>query len=1113
MNSNGDVILQNFPVGCPFSNNFRAECLGKQEQNRVPKYSRLKNWENGNTFNDILHRESTKDFPCGATKCRGSVVFPNEMIRKSRSEPRPKEELLPLAVQFINEYYASLKRSQSQTHMDRLQEVKRDIEATNTYKLTEDELIYGAKQSWRNASRCIGRIQWAKLKVFDARNCKTVQEMFDHICTHIKYAVNDGNIRSGVTIFPQRTDGKTDFRIWNSQFFRYAGFTQPDGTVLGDPGSVDITEQCLKHGWNPTPGRFVMLPLLLQARGEHPVVFEIPKELIMEVPIRHPTKNFLDDMDLKWHVLPTAASMLLEIGGLEFPAAPFNGWYLTTEIAVRNLCDHQRYNLLQEFAERLGLDTRLSPSLWKDIAAVEMNIAVLHSFQSANVTIMDHHTATESFMKHMENEYRVRGGCPADWVWIVPPLSGSLTPVFHQEMINYIITPCYFYQPDAWKEMYSSSNKKKIHFKEMANAARFVVKLSSRAMARRVKVTILYATETGKSENYAKTICKIFKRAFDPKVICMDEYDSCKLKEETLLLIITSTFGNGDAPENGEKFAKLLSEMSRTHPKALQQQKFSVFGLGSRAYPNFCAFAHFIDKHLEALGAKRIMKMVEGDELCGQEESFRTWARKVFKAACSTFCVVNSNEDNADDDIFEAEHHWQPGKCRLTITANSLDHITTLSQLHKRKVFSSTVLSRENLQSEKSSRSTILVRLDTGGQKELQYLPGDHLGVYPTNRKELVQELLARLTDAPLIYETIIMEFLEEKKSANGPVTRWVPDSKLPPCNIFQAFSQFLDITSPPTPQLLQMLASQATDPREKARLEVLSQGTQEYEEWKWYSSPTIPEVLQEFPSVRVPTSLLLLSLPLLQPRYYSISSSPDAHPSEVHLTVGVLSYHTQNGKGPLHYGVCSTWLNSINPKETVPCFVRRAPTFHLPSDPSEPCILIGPGTGIAPFRSFWQQRLYDMEHKGVKPLGMTLVFGCRQSDKDHIYKEETLEAKEKGVFKEIYTGYSREPGIPKTYVQHILRDKLSKDVFQTLHSKKGHMYVCGDVTMARDVMCVVQKVLVSQGGLSYSEAEELLSLLKKEKRYHEDIFGLVLHSQEVRTRIHSQSYSEEEDR
>uniref|UniRef100_A0A672RFA9 Nitric oxide synthase n=1 Tax=Sinocyclocheilus grahami TaxID=75366 RepID=A0A672RFA9_SINGR len=1045
---------------------------------KCPRFMKVKNWETGALYNDTLHLSSSKVPICTESVCIGSVMVPNQHSHKP-DEVRRKEELLPLATDFIDQYYTSIKRCGSKAHVDRLEEVKKEIETSGTYQLKDTELIYGAKHAWRNAARCVGRIQWSKLQVFDARDCTTAHGMFNYICNHIKYATNKGNLRSAITIFPQRTDGKHDFRVWNSQLIRYAGYKQPDGSILGDPASVELTEICIQQGWKAPKSRFDVLPLLLQANGNDPELFEIPDDLVLEVPIIHPKFEWFKELNLKWYGLPAVSNMLLEIGGLEFTACPFSGWYMGTEIGVRDFCDSSRYNILEVPYSSFNLSFGL---IWS------------HSFlnfhlQMSKVTIVDHHSATESFMKHMENEYRVRGGCPGDWVWIVPPMSSSITPVFHQEMLNYRLTPSFEYQPDpwnthVWKGVNGTPTKKRtIGFKKLAKAVKFSAKLMGQAMAKRVKATILFATETGKSQDYAKTLCEIFKHAFDAKVMSMDEYDTVDLEHETLVIVVTSTFGNGDPPENGEKFGAALMEMrhpttsvedrktykvrfnsvssysdtrksSSDEPESkanfestgpLANVRFSVFGLGSRAYPHFCAFAHAVDTLFEELGGERILRMGEGDELCGQEESFRTWAKKVFKTTVTIHC-------------------WS------------------------------------------FCRSTIFVRLDANNHESLKYLPGDHLGVFPGNNEVLVTTLIEKLEDAPPINQIVKVEFLEERNTALGVISNWTDESRIPPCTIYQAFKYFLDITTPPSPLLLQQFAPLATNEKQRKRLEVLSKGLQEYEEWKWYNNPTIVEVLEEFPSLQIPSTLLLTQLPLLQARYYSISSSPDLHPGEIHLTVAVVSYRPRDGEGPIHHGVCSFWLNSLEEGDTVPCFVRGAPMFRMPKDSQVPCILIGPGTGIAPFRSFWQQRLYDIENKGIKACPMILVFGCRQSQIDHIYKEETIQAKNKEVFKELYTAYSREPGKPKKYVQDVLREQLSETVYKYLREEGGHIYVCGDVTMAGDVLKTVQQIFKLHGNMSLEDAGFYISKLRDEHRYHEDIFGVTLRTYEVTNRLRSES-------
>uniref|UniRef100_A0A8D0NF59 Nitric oxide synthase n=1 Tax=Sus scrofa TaxID=9823 RepID=A0A8D0NF59_PIG len=1015
-----------------------------------PRHVRIKNWGSGMTFQDTLHREAKGDLACKSKSCLGAIMNPKSLTIGPRDKPTPPDELLPQAIEFVNLYYSSFKEAKIEEHLARVEAVTKEIETTGTYQLTGDELIFAAKQAWRNAPRCIGRIQWSNLQVFDARSCSTAQEMFEHICRHLRYATNNGNIRSAITVFPQRSDGKHDFRVWNAQLIRYAGYQMPDGTIIGDPASVEFTQLCIDLGWKPKYGRFDVVPLVLQADGRDPELFEIPPDLVLEVPMEHPKYEWFQELELKWYALPAVANMLLEVGGLEFPGCPFNGWYMGTEIGVRDFCDVQRYNILEEVGRRMGLETHKLASLWKDRAVVEINVAVLHSFQKQNVTIMDHHSAAESFMKYMQNEYRSRGGCPADWIWLVPPISGSITPVFHQEMLNYVLSPFYYYQVEAWKTHVWQDEKrrprrKEIRFKVLVKAVLFAAVLMHKTMAARVRATILFATETGRSETLARDLGALFSCAFNPK----------KLKKSLFML-----------KELTNKF------------------RYAVFGLGSSMYPQFCAFAHDVDQKLSHLGASQLTPTGEGDELSGQEEAFRGWAVQTFKVACETFDVRGKHHIQIPK-LYTSNVTWDPQLYRLVQDSEPLDLNKALSSMHAKYVFSMRLKSQQNLQSPQSSRTTLLVELCCEGSQGPSYLPGEHLGVFPANQPALVQGILERVVDGPAPHQPVRLETLSE----NG--SYWVKDKRLPPCSLSQALTYFLDITTPPTQLLLRKLAQLATDEAERQRLETLCQPS-DYNKWKFTNSPTFLEVLEEFPSLRVSASFLLSQLPILKPRYYSISSSRDRTPTEIHLTVAVLTYRTRDGQGPLHHGVCSTWLSSLKPQDLVPCFVRSASGFQLPEDPSRPCILIGPGTGIAPFRSFWQQRLHEAEHKGLQGGRMTLVFGCRRPDEDHLYQEEMLEMARKGVLHEVHTAYSRLPGQPKVYVQDLLQQRLAGEVLRVLHEEQGHLYVCGDVRMARDVACTLKQLVATALTLNEEQVEDYFFQLKSQKRYHEDIFGAV---------------------
>ena len=269
---------------------------------------------------------------------------------------------------------------------------------------------------------------------------------FDVLFEHIEFATNGGNIRSTITVF----NAHKGIRIWNPQLLGFAGYEQEDGSVIGDPKHVEFTNECIKLGWEPKMGPFDILPLLVQIEGEKIQWREIPKEIITLVSIEHPSIQAINDLKLQWYSTPIISNMTLEVGGIEFMAAPFNGWYMGTEIGARNLADEDRYNLLPLIAEKMALDLHDKTSLWKDRALIELNHAVLYSFRKAGVKIIDHHSASKQFMQFMRQEEKEGRDVTANWSWIVPPVSGSTMEVFHTEMHDIIKSPNYFYQEDAW---------------------------------------------------------------------------------------------------------------------------------------------------------------------------------------------------------------------------------------------------------------------------------------------------------------------------------------------------------------------------------------------------------------------------------------------------------------------------------------------------------------------------------------------------------------------------------------------------------------------------------------------------------------------------------------
>ncbi|APU16276.1 MULTISPECIES: nitric oxide synthase oxygenase [Actinoalloteichus] len=312
--------------------------------------------------------------------------------------------------------------------------IRAEIEATGTYVHTTAELVFGARVAWRNSARCIGRLYWKSLRVRDFRAVRGSAAVAERCVDHLRSATNNGRVRPTISVFAADAPDRPGPRIWNEQLIRYAGYRTEDGGVLGDPRYLDFTEAVQALGWQPPaqPGAFDVLPLVIDSPEEGTRWFELPRSVVHEVELRHPELPWFAELGLRWHTVPAISNMSLVIGGVSYSAAPFNGWYMGTEIGARNLADHDRYAMLPEVARRMGLDTSSEQTLWKDRALVELNRAVLHSFAKAEATITDHHTESERFLTHVSREEKAGRSCPADWSWIVPPLSGSLTPVFHR---------------------------------------------------------------------------------------------------------------------------------------------------------------------------------------------------------------------------------------------------------------------------------------------------------------------------------------------------------------------------------------------------------------------------------------------------------------------------------------------------------------------------------------------------------------------------------------------------------------------------------------------------------------------------------------------------------
>lgn len=346
-------------------------------------------------------------------------------------------ETLQQRIEFLHLYKQETKQSEAWLKQ-RLQQAQQ-----LDFTLTTDELTYGARVAWRNSNKCIGRLFWNSLTVFDRRELLEEQQIFEALVAHINYATNDGKIRPAISIFDP-----TRVRIWNHQLIRYAGYETEAG-IVGDSDSLDFTKVCEQLGWQGERTNYDVLPLVIQVDNRTPQVFELPPQAILEVPITHPDYDF-SELQMQWYAVPIISSMRFTIAGVDYQAAPFNGWYMGTEIGARNLADDYRYNFLSDVAQVMGLDTTRNASLWKDRALVELNLAVLHSYKKAGVSIVDHHTAAQQFQLFQQQEQDHQREVTGNWVWLVPPLSPATTSIYHQTINNTVKKPNYFYQQQPY---------------------------------------------------------------------------------------------------------------------------------------------------------------------------------------------------------------------------------------------------------------------------------------------------------------------------------------------------------------------------------------------------------------------------------------------------------------------------------------------------------------------------------------------------------------------------------------------------------------------------------------------------------------------------------------
>ncbi|SDY91109.1 assimilatory sulfite reductase (NADPH) flavoprotein subunit [Nitrosomonas halophila] len=551
-------------------------------------------------------------------------------------------------------------------------------------------------------------------------------------------------------------------------------------------------------------------------------------------------------------------------------------------------------------------------------------------------------------------------------------------------------------------------------------AARNIAKCEyGQGAAGTVELTILFASQTGNTESVAALLADKAKASgMTVKVFDMADYKLRQLKNERYLAILTSTHGEGSPPDGAMDFYEFLHSRKAPELKGLQ---YGVLSLGDSSYEYFCQTGKDFDARLRELGATAIVSRVDCD--VDYDNAAEKWMQ----------CLISTLSKSS----------------RAAAAPFSLP-VLTGTRHDRRTPFLAPLLENQLLSGRGSNKEVRHIELSLGSAG-LRYQPGDALGVYPQNDPELVAQLIQHCAFDP-----------EQIVELNGQS-----------CSVREALMSHREITML-TRSLLKKWAELA---QSDALMKLIADKTASAE---WLRGRDVLDLVRAFPLPGYDAAIFLDLLRKLSPRLYSISSSQAVVGEEVHITVAAVRYQAH---GRERHGVASVWLaDRLTSDAVVPVYIESNKNFKLPDDDDAPIIMIGPGTGVAPFRSFIQER----EARGARGRNW-LFFGDQHFRTDFLYQTEWLAWRKSGLLTSLDLAFSRDQA-EKHYVQHRIRAK-SREVWAWLQ-EGAYLYVCGDAdNLAPDVNQALLDVISQHGHKSFDEAREFLRDLSRDKRYQRDVY------------------------
>lgn len=548
------------------------------------------------------------------------------------------------------------------------------------------------------------------------------------------------------------------------------------------------------------------------------------------------------------------------------------------------------------------------------------------------------------------------------------------------------------------------------------------------------EVTVLFGSQTGNSNGLAKKLTKqLQERGFTVHLASMGDFKPNTLKKIANLFIVVSTHGEGEPPDSAIPFYEFLH--SKRAPQ-LEGTRYSVLALGDTSYEFFCQTGKDFDKRLAELGAKAIVPRVDCD--VDFEEPASAWMSQ----------VVTALTDSA------AKEEGAPQTGAAIGSSPSLAVSDTEPAYSRSRPFQAEVLENLNLNGRGSERETRHVEISLEGSN-LRYEPGDSLGVYPQNHPQLVDELIEAAG-----------------WKADEIVTLGKTEETAPLREALLRQYEITVLTKPLVTQIAELSGNtglkELIEPEHAEKLKAYLQDRD------------LLDLIRDFRLRGISAAELTGLLRKIPPRLYSIASSQKAVPDEVHITVRAVRYEA-NGRN--RYGVCSVQLaERLQPGDSLPVFIQHNPNFKLPENSETPIIMIGPGTGVAPFRAFLSER----EETGA--AGKTwLFYGDQRFSTDFLYQVEWQRWLKEGVLTRMDVAFSRDSE-QKVYVQHRMFEK-SRELYAWLQDGAA-VYVCGDEKkMAHDVHAALTAILEREGGLSPEEASEYLTRMQQQKRYQRDVY------------------------